>query len=81
MWYFSMSRKSRRELEREVNDLADRAGDGDDWGPIAAEHADGTLTDPNGDPLPAGADPVLIVSWDVARTWSDHGDGSGAGDV
>ena len=65
-----MTRKSRRELEREVNDLADRGGDGDDWGLIAAEHADGTLTDPNGDPLPADADPVLTVPWRIARTWS-----------
>lgn len=75
-----MSRKSRRELEREVNDLAERSGSGDDWGPIAAEHEDGTLTKPNGDPLPTDAEPVLIVSWDVAQTWPDTDD-SGAGDT
>lgn len=69
-----MTRKSRREIEREVNDLADRAGDGDGWGPIAAEHDDGTLTDTDGNPLSADADPVLIVSWDVARTWPDAGE-------
>jgi hypothetical protein len=63
-----LTRKSRREIEREVKDLSGR-DDGDDWGPIACEHDDGTLTDPDGDPLPPDVDPVLLVSWDVARTW------------
>jgi len=62
-----MTRKSRREIEREVQDLSDR--DGHAWGPIACEHDDGTLTDRDGEPLPEDADPVLTVSWRVAQTW------------
>lgn len=66
-----MSRKSRRELEREVSKLSDWASDADsdDWGPIGCEHADGTLTDRDGEPLPEDAEPVVIVSWDVSQTW------------
>lgn len=64
-----MTRKSRRELEREISDLSGRGDHGDDWGPIACEHDDGAVTDLDGDPLPADADPVLTVSWDVAQTW------------
>jgi len=63
-----MTRKSKREIEREVSNLSDREHAGG-WGPIACEHDDGTLTDPDGEPLPEDADPVLTVSWDVARTW------------
>lgn len=64
-----MTGRSRREVEREINDLSDRATDGEVWGPIACEHDDGTITDPDGDPLPEDAEPLLIVSWEVARTW------------
>jgi hypothetical protein len=65
-----MTRKSRREIEREVRDLSDRRGDDEEWFTVACEHDDGTLTDPDGDPLPEDADPVLIIPWHVARTWS-----------
>ena len=81
-----MTRKSRRELEREVSDLADRAGDGGGGILIVSKHEDGTVTDPSGDPVTEekreNAEIVIdSLSWDVARTWPDHGDGSGAGDV
>jgi hypothetical protein len=54
-----------------VSKLSDWASDADsdDWGPIGCEHADGTLTDRDGEPLPEDAEPVVIVSWDVSQTW------------
>ena len=63
-----MTRKSKREIEREVSNLSDREN-ADGWGSIACEHDDGAVTDPDGEPLPEDADPVLTVSRDVARTW------------
>lgn len=45
-----MTRKSRRELEREVNDLSDDDEDADGGILIAAEQGDGTLTDLDGEP-------------------------------
>lgn len=64
-----MTRKSRREVEREVRDLSDRAGNDEEWFTVACEHDDGTLTTPDGDPIPADAEVTLTVSWEVARTW------------
>jgi len=64
-----MTQKSKREIEREVSNLSSRAGDAGGWRVIACEHDDGTVTDPDGEPLLEDADPVLTVSWDVARTW------------
>lgn len=68
-----MTRKSKRELEREVRDLSDRAGEDDDWFRVVCEHDDGTLTDTDGDPVPedaVGDDGIVLrVSWDVAQTW------------
>lgn len=68
-----MTRKSRREVEREVRDLSDRAGETGGRLIVACEHDDGTLTTPDGDPLPpnpgADGDIVLNVSWRVAQTW------------
>jgi len=68
-----MTRKSKREIEREVSNLSDREAAGRDEIVIACEHDDGTLTDPDGEPLPdrwrENAGVVLNLSWDVARTW------------
>lgn len=68
-----MTGKSKRELEREVRELSDPGGDDSSGIVIVWEHDDGTLTDPEGEPLPADAQEnagmVLNVSWDVARTW------------
>ena len=80
-----MTRKSRRELEREVNDLAERAGGGGGGILILCEHEDGTVTDPGGDPVTeseyenAGV-VIEYLSWDVVQTWPDADD-SGAGDT
>jgi hypothetical protein len=80
-----MTRKSRRELEREVNDLAERAGGGAGGILILCEHEDGTVTDPSGDPVTeseyenAGV-VIEYLSWDVVQTWPDTDD-SGAGDT
>jgi hypothetical protein len=80
-----MTRKSRRELEREVNDLAERAGGGAGGILILCEHEDGTVTDPSGDPVTeseyenAGV-VIEYLSWDVVQTWPDADD-SGAGDT
>lgn len=68
-----MTRKSKRELEREVSDLSEQATADAGGFVVVCEHDDGTLTDPDGDPLPEGwredAGIVLRVSWDVAGTW------------
>lgn len=50
-----MTRKSRRELEREVSDLSDHDRDADGGVLIVYEHADGTLRDSDGEPIPDGA--------------------------
>jgi len=67
-----MTRRSKRELTREVDRITDRAQESDDGlFPliIACEHDDGTYTDPEGNPLPADAEVNLTVSWEVAQTW------------
>lgn len=46
-----MTRKSRRELEREVSDLSDHDRDADDGVLIVYEHADGTLRGSDGEPV------------------------------
>ena len=48
-----MTRKSKREVERGINDLRDRDRDPDGPGIIIGyEREDGTLTDRDGDPIP-----------------------------
>ena len=68
-----MTRKSKREIEREVSNLSNRGAAGRDEIVIACEHDDGTITDLDGEPLPDGwrenAGLVLHLSCDVARTW------------
>lgn len=49
-----MTRRSKRELEREVRDLSDQGGDADGGIVFVSEHGDGTLTDLDGDALPDG---------------------------
>lgn len=62
-----MTRKSKREVEREVEQLS---GDGQTESGIIIgyEHEDGTLTDPDGDPIPEDAldraGVVIVYDWE-----------------
>lgn len=70
-----MTRKSRRELKREVAELSERNEQRTGGVVVLCEHEDGTVTDPGGDRIKEDAlktaDVVVEVSWDVAKTWPD----------
>jgi len=68
-----VTRKSKREIEREVSALTSGSDDTGDGIVIICEREDGTLTDPNGDPLPEGwredAELVIDMPPEITDTW------------
>jgi hypothetical protein len=77
-----MTRKSKRELEREVDKLTERAEDNHGGILIMVEQDDGTITDPDGEPITEEQyeEARLVIDYvtaDVAETWPDTDD-SGA---
>ena len=74
---------SKRRIERRIEELEQTTDDGGQI-LIVCEHDDGTITDPDGEPIPDEAWEnagivIEYVSWDVVQTWPNVDDGdSGA---
>ena len=72
-----MTRKSRREIERAVDDMADKRGPGEDLAIVwedagTGEWFDGPLSDDDAEPVDPDGDPVMVIVEEIVETDYDE---------